>query len=301
MASKKTNKKLPKDAVSEQEIDPLYGYVHGEWNAVGGHEMSYCNPDEYEKYYHEKMHASCSYETTQHEKEDKELNTSLRTGEVRAYTAGSHGHQIDVHSDTNVEKTLRIENGKDRGDAIGGKRLIGVKGKTVRVEGDSKSSMTPGQSGATEYRATTGASTHTHEGPINIHSQDNHSIMNEKNHVHVVGEEWADHAGGNYDFYGNKKFHVYSKDAYIANTDSTMDFWSQDKMTAKSKSDITIESDTKITLKVGSNSIEITSSGITINAQGGKLDLKASGDVTTQGATTKLQGGGNPGIPTTIT
>lgn len=266
MASKKTNKKLPKDPVSEQEIDPLYGYVHGEWNAVGGHHMSYCNPDEHEKYYHEEMHASCSYVTTQHDKEDKEINTSMKTGEVRGYVGGSHSHQVDAHSDINVEKTLRTERGADGADAYGRNRIHAVKGKTVKVLGEHTAQMTNKSSEVPISRGHTGTVRQDDEKDNYHHIQGQHSIMSEKSHAHVVGEEWADHAGGNYDFYGEKKFHVYSKDAYIANTDSTMDLWSKDKMNAKSKSDITIDSDTKITIKVGGSSIVIESGTITIKS-----------------------------------
>lgn len=274
MASKKTNKKLPKDAVSEQEIDPLYGFVHGEWNAVGGHHMSYCNPDEHEKYYHEEMHASCSYVTTQHDKEDKEINTSMKPGEVRGYIAGSHSHQVDVHSDLNVEKTMRTERGGDGSDAYGRNRIHGVKGKTVKVLGEHTAQMTSKSSEVPISRGHTGTVRQDDEKDNYHHIQGNHSVMNEKSHAHVVGEEWADYAGGNYDFRGEKKYHVYSKDAFIANTDSTFNTWSKQDMTMetdakgnfKSKSDMTIESDSKITIKVGGSSVVIESGSITIKS-----------------------------------
>ena len=82
--------------------------------------------------------------------------------------------------------------------------------------------------------------------------------------------------------------------------DKNIDFKADSgKAQIKTAKDITIESDTKITLKVGGSTIVITPTDITITAAG-KVNIKASDDVITKGATTKIQGGGAAAPPTTF-
>jgi uncharacterized protein (DUF2345 family) len=71
------------------------------------------------------------------------------------------------------------------------------------------------------------------------------------------------------------------------------------KTTVKAVGKILIESDTEIELKVGGTSILITSSGITIDAAGA-VNIKGSGAITTQGSSTRIQGGGKAAPRTTF-
>lgn len=287
MAQKKHNKKLPPDAVSEEDIEPLYGYVHGEWDAIGGHKMSYCNPNEHDKFYHEEVHSTCSYIATQYDDEDKEINTYLRVGEVRNYTGGGHSQHVDRGLDTNVEDVNRLEVGGDHGHAIGKDEYYGRKGMRTVVASESETYSIPGSSSANRHKSISGNHLEDVEGNKFDHAQGHTTMMNEKSHAHVVGEEWADFAGGNYDFYGEKKFHIFSKDNFIANTDAKMDF--------SSKQDLTIKSDSKITLEVGSSKITITSSKITIESS--QVEIKGSGSVKINGSPVQVNDGTNVSTP----
>jgi hypothetical protein len=323
MAGKKHNKKLPKDAISEQDIDPKYGYVHGEWNALGGHHMSYLNPAEYEKFYHEVLHASGSYNTKQQDSDKKEIATTLGVGESRKYTGGGHSHQCDGHMDTTGEGTGRMEFPGDFAMATAKDYLLGVAGKAIKVMQDEMNANPKGSAATqsvclnnrrqsitgNDWKHVEKDSCEAVEGyKMNIFNKDlsnfikanMDTMVKEKGKLEVQGA--YSHVSGNTLTVTSKKATSHSSDdTYSTSAKKNMTHSSDQTLTINGKEEVVITSDTKITLKVGSNKIEISSSGITINAGSGKLDLKASGDVTTQGSTTKLQGGGSPGIPTTIT
>jgi len=286
---KKDNKKkrLPPDGVSEEDIEPLYGYVHGEWDPIGGHWMSYCNPNEHDKFYHEEVHSTTSYVTTEFDDDDKEINTYFRVGEVRRYTAGGQSQHIDKSSDTSVEDTLRSGSGGDGGYEFGRNHFYGRKGMRTNVVGGTEANIKAEGSGVSGHHGATGNELVDVEKNIFGHAQGHMTMMNEKSHAHVVGEEWADFAGGNYDFYGEKKFHIFSKDNFIANTDAKMDF--------SSKQDLTIKSDSKITLEVGSSKITITSSKITIESS--QVEIKGSGSVKINGSPVQVNDGTNVSTP----
>lgn len=304
--TKKHNKKLPKDAVSEQDIEPKYGYIHGEWDALGGHHWAYLNPDEHKKYFSETLNASGSYKTTQQDDDAKEITTGLKPGEDRKYTAGGHSHQCDGHMDTTGEGTGRIEYPGDFAIATSKDHLLGVGGKMIKaIQDESHFNPEGSDSVYSEGRGTKRTSIKNNEYK---HVEGDKVTMVEKNHVEVNQKDRSIYAK-NVDQYSEEKGKIETGQTFLLQTGQDATVNSAAKMVIKSgdnteitsQAEIKITADTKITIKVGSNSIEISSSGIVIDAQGGKLDLKASGDVTTQGATTKLQGGGAAGIPTTIT
>jgi hypothetical protein len=268
MSQDRDNSKLPKDPIcsDEETIEPKYGYVHGEWDATGGHHFRYRNPEEDNKTYEQILSPSGKYKTIEHHDKKKELVTELNVGETRSYTKGGKSTHVDGHTDSNHEGTFRVEIAKDYGNAIKGDRYVGVNGKEIKYTKEGTTRGHQGNSLATNDITDKGTARETRDGDKQVHIKGHHVVMSEKNHIHVVQEEMGIYSGGNQDYYSDKKYHVYSKDAYIANTDSTMDLWSQDKMNAKSKSDITIDSDTKITIKVGGSSIVIESGTITIKS-----------------------------------
>lgn len=88
-----------------------------------------------------------------------------------------------------------------------------------------------------------------------------------------------------------KAMSVASQDTMAVASKKDLSIGSDAKISVNGKGEVTISSDQKITLKVGGSSITISKDGI---------DIKSDGDVTTKGSTTKVQGGGNPGLPTTF-
>ena len=55
MANKDTNKKIHKDAINREKVNPKYGSVYGEWHECGSHFFRYENVDEPEKFYGQKL------------------------------------------------------------------------------------------------------------------------------------------------------------------------------------------------------------------------------------------------------
>lgn len=307
MANKKTNKKLPKDAVSNKEIEPKYGFVvNGYWNHVGGHHFDYANPDEPEKAYSQKLHASGNYNTVQHDEEDKEIQTEFKSGEHRGYTAGGKSVQVDGHYDHNGEKTGRMEHAHDFGQTSGKNYYRGTGKKEFKMSGDSKYNGTQQGSAPVNCNVDAGTNRHRVKGDRFEATEGDHVCMGEKKKIEVYKNDVSLYTDSNHDVYAGQKYHVYSKDAYIANTDSTFDTWSKQDMTMhseskgtfNSKSDMTISSDSKITIQVGSSKITITSSKITIEAS--QIEVKASGTNDIQGHPLNFNGGGTTTTPFTL-
>lgn len=274
MASKDTNKKIHKDAINRDKVNPKYGYVFGNWYEAGSHYFRYENAEEPDKFYEQTLTASGSYKHTAYDKDDKEHIGQVNAGEVRSYTQGGYSNQFDGHYDMNGEVTGRMEWLGDFGRAIGGDLHDAVKGQRKNI---TKGGEATGQAGSSlqgkhgMYNSTKA----DHFKGDNWRLVDGHvGSYNTKSNVQYTEEEDTRYTGGNYDRYVDKKYHVYSKDAYIANTDSTFDTWSKQDMTMqtdakgnfKSKSDMTIQSDSKITIKVGGSSIVIESGSITIKS-----------------------------------
>lgn len=308
MANDKDNKKLPKSAVDEGDIEPKYGYIHGEWDALGGHHFKYRYPEENEKSYSEELLPSGSYNTTQHDSDKKEIHTNLKSGEFRGYTAGGHASQVDGHYDHNGEKTGRVEHAKDFGQATGGNLYRGTQKQEIKMSGGAQYRATQQASDSTVCETKSGTYRDRCKKDRFKATEGNYVSMGEKNKVEVFKQDVSMYAGANHDVHIKEKGKIETGSTMLLQTGSDATVNSAAKMIIKSgqntevtsQAEIKITADTKITIKVGSNSIEISSSGIIINANGGKLDLKASGDITTLGSTTKLQGGGQNGIPTTI-
>lgn len=313
--SKKHNKKLPKDAVSEQEIDPAYGHIFGHWDECGGHHFTYRNFEEASKVFDQTFNPDGSYSTSESNSEVKQIRSDFHVGEHRKYVGGGGSQHSDSHFDMNSEGTFRMEAAADLAMATAMKYLQGVGTEKIEIAGNQAKvgtgSLAGGMEGYKDGKAI------TTDGLFSVRSKKKIVLAAEEDMIHMVGSDFASYTKGGFEFYAEKdskteteknyfvetgqKFSTNSTGDTIMNSAAKFTANSKQEMKLTSKADITIESDTTITLKVGQNSIEISSSGITINAGGGKLDLKASGDVTTQGSTTKLQGGGSPGTPTTIT
>lgn len=313
--TKKHNKKLPKDAVSEQEIDPAYGHVFGHWDECGGNHWTYRNFEEADKVFDQTFNPDGSYTTSESNSEVKQIRSDFHVGEVRKYVGGGGSQHSDSHYDINSEGTFRMEAAADFAMATAAKYLQGVGTEKIEIAGNQMKVGTGSMAGAAEgYKD---GKAFTTDGLFSVRSKKKIVLAAEEDMITMTSKDMASYVEGGFEVYAKKNSKTESEQTYYIetgqkfSTNSTGDTImnsaakftanSQQEMKLYSQADITIESTTTITLKVGSNSIEISSSGITINAGGGKLDLKASGSVTTQGSDTKLQGGGSPGIPTTIT
>ena len=318
---KKHNKKLPKDAVSNTDIDPKYGYVHGEWDVCGGHHWVYRNPEESDKTFSQVLRPSGNYQTIEQDSEKKEIVTNLHPGEYRQYHGGGRSIHADGHIDVNTESTHRVESAGDMASATPQNKLLGVGGKRITLAQD-ESHFNPEGSDAVMSRGYGTVRTSIKKNDYK-HVEGDRSTMGEKNCVEVYKKDRGMYSE-NLDMFASANVKMESKKAFNIETGSTATVNSESKVIVNSKSDavvnsqakviitasssanisaqeITITADTKITLKVGSNKIEISSSGITIDAGGGKVDITASGIVKTKGAATKVQGGGLPSPPVTFT
>lgn len=274
MADKETNKKIHKDAINRDKVDPKYGYISGEWHECGSHHFKYENANEPDKFFEQTIDAAGNYTHKAFDDKDKSHTGQLNVGEVRSYISGGSSEQIDSHWDMNGELTGRMEILHDMGRAVGGDLFEATKGqehkivKQGRYKGQSGSSVSISQESDKSSRARHGS------GDDWNYAEKNHAHYVTGTSIHYTDGEDARFTNGNYDRYVDKKYHIFSKDAYIANTDSTYNTWSKQDMTMetdakgnfKSKSDMTISSDSKITIKVGSSSVVIESGSITIKS-----------------------------------
>lgn len=272
MAGKKHNKKLPKDAVSEQEIDPKYGYVHGEWDALGGHHFVYANPEEPKKFYAEKLNASGSYQTTQQDDNDKEIHTSLYPGQHRGYYAGGKSTHTDAHIDINAEKTGRLEVGADFGHAIKKNYIRGTGGKEIKIKGN-EAHVTAQSSGGVSSEGYSQTKRQKFGGDLFQHVEQNHVIMGEGIQASVFKKDVSMYAGENYDVHVKEKGKIETKSTFLLQTgnDASVNSAAKVLITASSVAnvkaqEINLKADSKITLTVGGSSITIESGSITIKS-----------------------------------
>ena len=293
------NCKLPKDAVSKGDIEMKYGFVNGEVRECGYSKIVYNNEEEPEKTTEIRIHPTGDHEVIESNKKKKAVRLSAQSGEHRHYTAGGHSVHADGHFDHNSESTTRFEAAGDMAHATGKNKLTGIKGQEVKASA-GKFNHTSGSS-ALQASGSSGTVRNSFEKDLFNHVMGDKVTMGEKNMIQVIQKDISSYAGSNWDTYVEEKGKLETGQTLLIQTGDDVTVNSAADVIITSKANIKITADTKITLKVGSNVIEISSSGIVINAVSGKLDLKASGDVTTQGATTKLQGGGAAGVPTTIT
>jgi hypothetical protein len=205
---------------------------------------------------------------------DKNFDAALNSGHKRSYVAEGNGSQTDGSSDTATEDTSNENVGGDKGSGTGKNRIEGTKGQATT--GTSGGSFTNDAKGDT-LKATKGDIATEHEG--NKYSNHTGDMVNQVtgNKIEMIKGEYAKHVSS-----GNFDIEV-----------------SSGKSRIRSSSDMLFESDSKITLKVGGSTIEITASDITITAAA-EIKINAKNDITTKGASTKVQGGGPVSPPTTF-
>lgn len=293
------NCKLPKDAVSKGDIEMKYGFVNGEVRECGYTKIVYNNEEEADKTTEIKIHPTGDHEVTESNSKKKSIRLSAHTGENRNYTGGGHSVQVDGHYDHNSDSTARFESSGDMAHATGKNKLTGVKGQKIQASA-GKFNHTSGSS-ALQASGSSGTVRNSYEKDLFNHVQGDHVTMAEKNWVQVTQQDVSSYAGSNWDTYVKEKGKLETGQTLMIQTGDDATVNSAADVIITSKANITITADTKITIKVGSNKIEISSSGITIDAGSGKVDINATGIIKTQGASTKIQGGGVSAPPTTFT
>ena len=295
MANKDTNKKIHIDAINRDKVDPLYGFVYGEWFEVGSHHFRYENAEEPDKFYEQKVASSGSYKHVAYDKDDKEHKGELHAGEVRNYTQGGWSDQFDGHLDMNGELTGREEYGADHGLAVKGDSFKAVKGQKHDISDKGRSNGIAGKSLEHDMHHSSTTKSDYNKGDKWNYVEGHVANYNTKSNIQYTEEEDTRYTGGSYDRYVESKYHVYSKDAYVANTDSTFDTWSKQDMTMHTEAkgnftangDLLIKSDSKVTIQVGESIITIESSKITITSQ----------EVEINGTPIKFNGGGTSSPP----
>jgi hypothetical protein len=266
------NKKVPKSALDENDIEPKYGYVHGEWDALGGHHLTYRNPEEHEKSYSESITPSGSYHITHHDKKKKEIHTSVNPGEHRGYVGGGKSVQVDGHFDHNGEGTGRMEHAADFGQSTGKNYYRGTSKKEFKMSGDSRYSGTQQGSKAVYCRADSGTNRHRVKGDRFEATEGDYVSMGEKKKIEVFQKDVSMYAGSNHDVFIKEKGKIETGSTIMVQTGSTATVNSASSVMIKAAQEITLDGGSKITIKVGGSSIVIQSGTITIKSASIKFE-----------------------------
>lgn len=256
MSNKKHNKKLPKDAVSEQEIDPEYGHIFGHWDECGGNHFTYRNFEEPDKIFDQTFNPDGSYSTSESNSDVKQIRSDFHVGEHRAYHAGGKSVHSDNHYDVNSEGTYRVESKADFAMATATKYLQGVGTEKIEIAGNQMKvgtgSLAGGAEGYKDGKAITS------DGLYSIRSKKKIVLASEEEMIHIVGGDHALYTKGGHEVYAKKDSKTESEKTYYIEAG--------EKFSTNSASDTTIKSGSKITLQVGSSSIVIESGSITIKS-----------------------------------
>ena len=261
------NKKLDKAGYDAGRNSPKYPWVQGSCDILGATTTVYADPDNYEKSFTETFRHDGSFRSNETDGESG-LSNGL-DHQVRNYASGGTSNSSDGHQDVaalDQKGSLRENFAGDKGSSAAGNQYTGAGESQIGGSKDGSYNHDNGDS----HTTTTGDRVSQHTGNTNISHQGDHISNVTGNKMDMVkGEYGLNVQGGNMDIQiDSGKFRV------------------------KSGADLIVTSDTKVTIVVGGSQIVIDTSGITITS---------SGDITTQGSTTKIQGGGVTAPPTTFT
>lgn len=289
----KHNKKLPKAAVDEGDIEPKYGYVFGEWDSCGGHNWVYRNPAESDKTYSQTITPTCNYTITSDDSDKKSMFLSFSPGQHHTYVAGGKSIHADGHYDFNAESTARFES-TEVGIAAEKNRYDGAGGSRITVHKDGLH-MTGGGSDGTTSRGTKGNERNTVKGKKFLTVEDDAVDSYQKKHVKLVGDDAAENYGANYDVYIKEKVKYESGDKFKIKTANTLDtvsekattMTSNDTMTFTSSKDMTANTQQKYSVSAEQDMSFKTQANFTANVQGnfkakaqGQIELDGQGGIT---------------------
>lgn len=282
------NKKCPKSAVDEGDIEPKYGYISGEWRECGGSNWHYENAEDKDKTFSQKTYASGGYDTIEKNNKKKEIHTSLRSGEVRQYVAGGKSTHVDGHHDINSESTFRVEAAGDIGQASGQNYYRGTNGKVVKLEKDTATVRTGSE--AVSHNGYTGTHNSTYEKNKFEHIKENHVSMTEKDRADVVKGDYALNSGKNWDTYIQQKGRIKTGGTFLIKTGETATVNSQSKIVLNSQSDSVVNSAAKVSI-TGQNEVKIKDGQKIVLEVGGSSITIESGSITIKGSQIKFEQG----------
>lgn len=267
-----TNKKLPKHAWDDDEIQTEQGWVTGEQDILGSKSFKYAHPDKPDDFSLQETLATGSYRTVQFDSNKKQIETSFNIGQNHAYTAGGKSTQVDGHIDKNGESTIKTNSAGDNGETAKTK-FAGYTDKHIVIAEASTFKATvalSGASGATKSFATTyGDNVNEHTGNWHEGFERDHVSAVTGNKVTMIKEgDYAIHtAAGNYDLQVSKgQLHLMtSAGNLIANSNVKV------LLQVGAMSKVTVEP-ARVRLEVGGGSyIEITAGKITLKSP--RIDL----------------------------
>lgn len=283
MATANTQQKLP-----NTDIKVTYPFC-SVTQTLGGHEVIYNNTKDEELVRH--AHTKGSFKEWGKDGSERKLVANTKHSVVSQGASesieGPHDHYAMNSSRQTNMGDHHSEVANNVTTAMGGSYVKIAKGDGHIVFNDGKSMIASGDD-ITHYFGDDDDTVNHHA----FHSGDHTSFTKGNRYEHVEGEKGTYLPSGNMDIQlDNGKLRIKSSGDQTLSTDAKLNITADE---------VTITGQTKVTIKVGSNKIEITSSGITIDAGGGKVDVNAQGAITTQGQTTKIQGGGLTAPPTTF-
>lgn len=275
MAEKyKPNKLLDKAPYDDDRAEPEYPWVGGSQDHLGNRVITYADPEKPDQAFVERIKYDGSFTINEANGLKNEFNK-----EVRSYTSGGDSHNTDGQKAVYGQSNFNLAFKQDIGLTAGGTTYKGSGEKEI---GGTAQGSFQNDTGGNTYKTSNGDMISEHTGHIHSHNDGDNVQSTTGTRYEIVNEgEYAIHVqGGNMDTrVESGKLQLYSGDAMVVNTASTMKMISTGAMSINSTAtmtvgatgDITIESKSKLTLKVGGSSIEISSGGIKL--VGTRIDL----------------------------
>ena len=275
MAEKyKPNKLLDKAPYDDGRAEPEYPWVGGSQDHLGNRVITYADPEKPDQAFVERIKYDGSFTINEANGLKNEFNK-----EVRSYTSGGDSHNTDGQKAVYGKSNFNLAFAQDVGFTAGGTTYKGSGEKEI---GGTAQGSFQNDTGGNSYKTSNGDMVSEHTGHIHSHNDGDNVQSTTGTRYEIVNEgEYAIHVqGGNMDTrVESGKLQLYSGDAMVVNTASTMKMISTGAMSINSTAtmtvgatgDITIESKSKLTLKVGGASIEISSAGVKV--VGTRIDL----------------------------
>jgi hypothetical protein len=270
----KPNKLLDKAPYDDGRAEPEYPWVGGSQDHLGNRVITYADPEKPDQAFVERIKYDGSFTINEANGLKNEFNK-----EVRSYTSGGDSHNTDGQKAVYGQSNFNLAFKQDVGFTAGGTTYKGSGEKEI---GGTAQGSFQNDTGGNSYKTSNGDMVSEHTGHIHSHNDGDNVQSTTGTRYEIVNEgEYAIHVqGGNMDTrVESGKLQLYSGDAMVVNTASTMKMISTGAMSINSTAtmtvgatgDITIESKSKLTLKVGGASIEISSAGVKV--VGTRIDL----------------------------
>jgi uncharacterized protein (DUF2345 family) len=301
-SSNNNNKKLP-------DSDAKWEYP---WNQVtqtmGGHEIHWNSTPGEESY--RNLHPYGTYTEISKDGKKVELVANKRykfvSNGASVAVEGSNDMYVKGGSRVTNDQGVHRETGEDNSHAIHGQQLVVSKGAAYHHSVETINHV--GEAG--QFTDLNDGDHHT-----NVKG-DKVTFVDGTKYEQVNGEHGTHIPNGNMDFQVDQgKTRIKSGDDQLYQSEKNINTVAKEDVSIKADQNVSVNAaaqikikgdekvtittqeceitaDTKIVLKVGSSKITITSSGI---------DIESSGEITTQGSATKLQGGGMNSPPLTVT